>query len=362
MSRPARLYIDPPYHGESLSSVVSRAAQAYAVPYQRLIKELAAGESWPNRHNFDVDLNSPSSLEKNLSERVHGWISPTRSPWSIQGRKLAQRYRTAYCPLCFECDIAEKRTPYFRLSWASAWTTICWKHRSPLMEWKDPTGVHFRKLPESWIHGKFAKNGDVPAFHLQNLAITGAYFADSMGSFDSASLSDPDASTVLQVLWRLQSLVERPGAELFSNPSVNRSSDLEYRAFAVAHLGATQFSPRAEAPAACALYRAELAPLLSDKYDQMNYRTSPTSDLCIRNTSTVAWRRCYLWFAARTLATSSRYSSLITGRQRQTCEWPDWWGSELIPRLGEKTAQHVSKAAFQLNKSLSPPPKDETGA
>ena len=68
--------------------------------------------------------------------------------------------------------------------------------------------------PGSWIHGKFARSEDVPAFHIENRAVANQYFADNMRSFDRASLNDPDANTVLQLLWRLQCLLARPGEEM----------------------------------------------------------------------------------------------------------------------------------------------------
>ena len=355
MSTRGRLLIDPPYPGESLSSVVSRVAQTYAVSTYKLIDELVGSDPWSNRHRKDLDFDPPKSLEENLRMRVYGWTSPVRSSWSIHGKKILHTLRTAYCPLCFECDLVERRTPYFRLSWASAWTTICWKHRCPLMDWKDTSQKQYRKLPQKWIHGKFARSDDVPVFHLENRAVANEYFADNMRSFDRASLNDPDANTVLQLLWRLQCLLARPGEEMTDNPLPYRPSELQYRAYTVAHLGATQFAPQVESPAACAIYRVELSPLLSDSYDKMNVLTKPTSDRCIRNTSTVAWRRSYLWFAARTLATSRRFSRVMTGRERSECEWPDWWAT-FIPTLGEITAKHLRKETEQLIKLLGDPP------
>lgn len=361
MSTRGRLLIDPPYPGESLSSVVSRVAQTYAVSSYKLINELVAGDPWSNGHHKDLDFDPPKSLEANLRMRVHGWTSPVRSSWSIHGQKILHTLRTAYCPLCFESDLVERRTPYFRLSWASVWTTICWKHRCPLMDWKDTSQKQYRKLPQKWIYGKFARTDDVPEFHLENRAVANKCLADNMWSFDTTSLNDPDTNTVLQLLWRLQCLLAQPGEEMPGNPFAYRPSELQHRAYTVAHLGATQFAPRVEPPAACATYRAELSPLLSDSYDKMNFLTKPTSDRCIRNTSTVAWRRSYLWFAARTLATSRRFSRMMTGRERTQCEWPDWWAT-LIPTLGEITAMHVRKEAELLIEHLGEPAKSDPTA
>lgn len=353
MTKASRLHIDPPYAGESLSSVVSRVAQTYVINHSAFVKELTAGQYWRNAHTHDLDFDPPNSLESNLQLRVKGWTVPTRRGWSLHGHKIAPRFRTSYCPMCFEIDLMEGKTPYFRLSWASAWVTICWRHRCPLMDWQDCSGGQYRRLPDHWIHGKHAQRSHVPEFHLKNLATAHEHFADSMKSFDSEDLLSADTSTVLQLLWRAQNLLERPDNQAPNRIPSDLSRTLNWCASELFHMGSAQYDPMNEPPAALPIYREELAPLLSDAYDRMNSKTNPKYDRCIRNSSTLAWRRTYLWFGVRTLATSRRFSQMLTGRERPRQEWPDWWADELRPLWGTRTREAIAERERYLAQQLA---------
>lgn len=351
-----RLHIDPPYPGESMSSVVSRAAQTYAVRHSNLVNELLAGQRWPADITRDMDFNPPISLEKSLQLRVHGWNSPVKRTNYFHGRKLAPKFRTTYCPLCFEGDLQDGRTPYFRLSWASSWTTFCWIHRCPLMDWTVRSQVQYRKLPDCWVHGNHADSDEVPAFHLHNLDAARRFRAEDGDVLVDGNYEKADVRIVLQLLWRAQNLLERPGDEVDCEPQLNHDLHLLRYAFVLTQMGAAQFSPMHEHPAAHATYRPALSPFLSDVYDWMNITTNPSYDRCIRNTCMVAWRRTYLWFAVRTLATSRRFSLALTGRELSSCQWPSWWADELLTLLGPRTKEHFDTQARFIAPSLAERP------
>jgi hypothetical protein len=47
---------------------------------------------------------------------------------------------------------------------------------------------------------------------------------------------------------------------------------------------------------------------------------------------------------------------IMTGSQRNACEWPDWWAT-FIPKLGETTAQHIREEAKSMIEQLGQPPE-----
>lgn len=67
---------------------------------------------------------------------------------------IGQRARHAYCPLCFQEDLARGEVPYFRIDWARMLLTHCRSHRCPLFRWRACTLEGVRKIPHPWFMGQ----------------------------------------------------------------------------------------------------------------------------------------------------------------------------------------------------------------
>src|SRR3546814_13343948 len=77
---------------------------------------------------------------------------------------LAQRQRRAYCPTCFQEDLAAGRTPYFRNDWIPVLVTACWRHGTPLFDWEMVYSKGWRRWPKSWLYKTDNAAGDIPGF------------------------------------------------------------------------------------------------------------------------------------------------------------------------------------------------------
>src|SRR3546814_270976 len=92
------------------------------MPAPSLLKELLHGRNWSALERRDVDLAPSPALEQRLSEVVSDWRSPAEKHRGFMAWALAQRQRRAYCPTCFQEDLAAGRTPYFRNDWIRFWS------------------------------------------------------------------------------------------------------------------------------------------------------------------------------------------------------------------------------------------------
>lgn len=109
------------------------------------------GYGWDVKGRPDLDLNPPNVLQSRLAESVENWRSPVDEHQGFHGWVLAPRCRNAYCPLCFYQDLVKGRTPYFRMDWMAVFTSMCWEHGTPLMEWADVDCHGRRRLPRGWL-------------------------------------------------------------------------------------------------------------------------------------------------------------------------------------------------------------------
>lgn len=153
MTKKLRLYADSLYPGESLTSFLDRTSQIYRMPTKVLASEL--GYVRPkNGVKQDLDLDPPAQLLDFLAEVVPGWSGYDVSAGRFKAWVLTRENRTAYCLECFTEDLREGRTPYFRLDWAAAAVTSCWRHQVPLFNWDDITCLGTRRLPDPWLAKK----------------------------------------------------------------------------------------------------------------------------------------------------------------------------------------------------------------
>ncbi|MEG3791248.1 TniQ family protein [Lysobacter sp. CCNWLW3] len=160
------LRVDPPYEGESLSSVIGRAAQFYGTPLMALLADLGrpAGSSY---RTYDLDFRPHPLIESCIGDAVPNWRSPVDGHRGFHHWVLGSSHRTSYCVRCFEEDLALGRTPYFRLDWAPVLVTSCWKHRVPLFNWLDVSSGGMRRLPRAWVQQTEAEDA-APSFFLEH--------------------------------------------------------------------------------------------------------------------------------------------------------------------------------------------------
>lgn len=148
-----KLLIAKPQEGESVSSVLDRAASLYGTTRACLLSELryryaeAGDDSWSK----DIDVTPPSWLVTGLADqfdcnpedievlKLHG------SAWLLEPQN-----RDVYCDFCFGEDYREIGTVYFRKQWALSFLTHCPRHRMPLSHWTNfvpPTDHMGRGVP-----------------------------------------------------------------------------------------------------------------------------------------------------------------------------------------------------------------------
>lgn len=137
-----------PRHDESLSSFLDAVAQTFGIRRIALVRELSGGRA---RRGADLDAAEPTSLWLAAAERFGFSLEEILMRAVQEPYWLLPSYaRTAYCPLCFERDLARQRTPYFRRAWSYGLVTMCLKHRTALSEW--PARIDGQRiLPQEWI-------------------------------------------------------------------------------------------------------------------------------------------------------------------------------------------------------------------
>ncbi|MGA7438938.1 MAG: TniQ family protein [Luteibacter sp.] len=123
-----KLRIAPPGAGESLSSVVDRAAGLFNVARSNILRQLGcAGDP-------DLDIGSESVLG-GLSRAMSLSIEDLADICLTHGREqqfVRRVERFAYCPLCMADDVQSGSVPWFRLDWSRLWMTHCACHGTPL--------------------------------------------------------------------------------------------------------------------------------------------------------------------------------------------------------------------------------------
>ena len=355
-----RLRIDAPYPGESLSSFIGRAAQFYGMRVPSLLNQLMQGEKWTYGGRRDIDLNPPAALERRLAESVMNWRSPLIEHQGFHDLTLAPARRHSYCPTCFEEDLANGRTPYFRNDWMAIFVSTCWQHGTPLFSWEATDVAGWRRLPKAWLYQldsiDLAKAvAAAPSFfqhHRQQLE----HLQDEGKSEIDTGLT---LSSAFGCLSRLQHAVEKPSADplhwypLGQDPR-GRVRSLAHSILRGAARDLKDVKERPIASTACpreAKAWFEPAPLYAAKR-AWNYTTDG-----LRQTKMLGWRRAYLLFVARTLAGSTRFGPLISGPQ-QTLPWRTWWDHDVLPLLGPRQRETLiwmaESCGREFDESLPP--------
>jgi hypothetical protein len=147
-SRPSRLIrvsISGPAPGETLSSLLDRAASFWGMDRSEMTAALTHGKG-----GGDPDAPSPAALhalamatgfpphelDEHTTRNVHGLLH-----WE---------QRIAYCPRCWAEDVRRGGVPYFRQTWAYCAELACDFHGCLLYAWgKDMHGCRC-PLPVPW--------------------------------------------------------------------------------------------------------------------------------------------------------------------------------------------------------------------
>lgn len=332
LHRALRLRIDSPYPGESISSVVERAAQFYGMPVPALMNQIMADEVWSSRSRRDLDMNPPRALERRLSECIPGWRVSSSDHAVFMKWTLAQRSRHAYCARCFEEDLAAGRTPYFRYDWIAAMTTFCWVHQAPIFDWEAVDCSGRRRLPKSWIYRLDHGRCEMPGFMRRHIALL-EWLKSDAGSVVIAG--DISLAGAMQSLWQLQCLIEKPSAAPMPErgPFQNDLDKFRHAAGLIVRFATRHEDRHREPPLACSARPEGLNAWFGPLPNCAQRREWKFSDQGIRQTGGVAWRRSYLLFTARTLAGCDRFRSLLDSLSSAPA-WRDWWMNSLRPTLG----------------------------
>ena len=329
--RALRLRVDPPYPGESMSSFLGRTAQFYAMPVPTLLADLMQGARWSCHGCRDVDLAPPAVLEQRLAESVKNWRSPLAGHVGFRNWTLAPASRRAYCPLCFDEDLAAGRTPYFRTDWIPALVTSCWIHETPLCEWADCDFAGRRRLPKEWLYEKGDASEAMPAFMQSDLmAVRQLGDSGTQSPEDGAGLK-----AVLSWLRRTQHLVEKRFDAPMPVGGRDRTVEDDMRSDlrCLVEVAARHQDRHREPPVADTAHPNQWPEWFGPLPDSARRREWKFSDSGIRQTGCVRWRRSYLFFAVRTLAGTERYRPLIAGAASEVPTWTAWW-DDLREQLG----------------------------
>lgn len=141
-----RLHIAPPGAGESLSSVVDRAAGLFNVSRLNLTAQLGrAHVGDPDFAPYDFLVCLADAMDIPL-ERLES-LCPARTR-EMQLVRWIDRH--AYCPLCMAEDLSQGLVPWFRLDWGRLWMTHCARHGTPLAKWGRVSRVGQRMIPHAF--------------------------------------------------------------------------------------------------------------------------------------------------------------------------------------------------------------------
>jgi hypothetical protein len=282
--------------GESLSSFIERGANFYAIPPVNLLRQLE-GHRLRGHRRPDLDFSPPPELLRRLEDYVPDWNwDPSEHKGFLQWY-LKPAARSAYCVRCFEEDLAAGHSPYFRVDWAAAAVTSCWKHDVPLSHWRQVDSEGHRRLPRQWAHQLDPNQAD-------------AAFAEAQRQVEvyeeQRTRSYPTGGVIwaLQCLRMLQLAIEKPSREPLLTVAQRVTAVEKYRAFiysVIRHTAIYWASLRVGSLRAV-LVDASFEPWFEPPAVKPPRSPDGFADLAISTAKNPAWRRAYLWYAAVMLA------------------------------------------------------------
>lgn len=320
-----RLRVDPPYPGEALTSFLGRAAQTYGVPLSDLLRQLTQ-QSLSKGGRRDLDRWPSNALLGALSDAVPGWSFSPEGLGGFRSWVLSPTARHTYCPTCFVEDLAAQRVPYFRQDWMAVLTTTCWEHGTPLYQWRwIKSGL--RTLPKAWMFQAAFGVETYPAFFQADLAGLQNLREASANTSDAG----PELLQALNLLHRLQQLLEKPAAQMMPAyveiPNIEWSLQNSVRRLC---LLATSFSGNRRV---CPMAAALRPPMFGDWFGapppSLRPRQYEYREFALRIAGDVAWRRTYLWFVARTLAGCQPFADSLFQEFQPWEPWEAWWARDV---------------------------------
>jgi len=283
-----------------MSSFLGRAAQYYAMHPRVLLSTLMDGSKWTGAGRPDVDLRPPEVLQDRLASAVRGWRSPLEGWSGFVSWVLAPSERRAYCPACFQEDLAIGRTPYFRLDWAPVLVTACWTHNTPLFSWEAVDSTGARTLPKEWIYRLDNCGSVVPEFMRRHL--------EALKTLSSARDSAEDARSALKVIRGVQALVEKSSDTAMNGIGYRRSPMDCFRwDFSVVVEQSARFRAGSRsAPLADIARPRNWSEWFGPIPLTARRRTEAFAAFGLRQTGCVRWRRTLKFFAIQVLRAASR--------------------------------------------------------
>lgn len=172
-----RWWIRAPVAGESLRSVLCRAAALYKCSPRNLWYELNDSDTRPAG-----DVDSPSCFALRRMAAALGIPASQLfahrqqdTPWL-----LAPNARDVYCPICWNEDLARGDPNSIRCDWSRLLRTTCLLHNCPL-----------RLAPENWFTSSLGSTLQMPQFSELEKRIL--YLVESFGQALERSLMSGDA-------------------------------------------------------------------------------------------------------------------------------------------------------------------------
>lgn len=189
-----KLVIPLPRHDETITSVLDRAACAYATTREDFAEELVgrASRSPVSLAGTDLDTRPPRHLAEALAQALGvstDRIMRLRIPASAW--LLDPSARTAYCPSCFAEDSRAAGSVYMRRAWAYSFMTHCPRHKRPLVASVQPR----------WRHGE-GLTRDLSADPVMGDAGLGRLIQPNWGQYSAATRTEwARLAPPIHILW-----------------------------------------------------------------------------------------------------------------------------------------------------------------
>lgn len=287
----------PPMPGESLSSFIERGANFYAISPLNLLRQLEDARLRGHRRP-DFDFSPPPELLRRLEDYVPDWSWDSHEHKGFLQWYLKPIARSGYCVRCFEEDLAAGHSPYFRLDWAAAAVTSCWKHDVPLSHWHQVDSHGFRRLPRQWArHPSFSQTYAEGFTEAQRQV---AVYEEQR----THSHSPGGVLWALQCLRALQLAIEKPSREPLLAATQRVTAVEKYRAFiysVIRHTAIYWASLRVGSLRAVSV-DASFDPWFEPPAVKPPRSPEGFADMAITTASNPAWRRAYFWYASVMLA------------------------------------------------------------
>lgn len=323
------IYCDQPHGDESLSSWLDRNIQRYGLNRHKL----AVALGFSPRVAWDYDAfdfwEMRSALFSSLGIKWND-VRPFATTLPEREWTLHSRYRDSYCPRCFEEDLKENRTPYFRKAWSHLLLTHCDKHRSPLFRWMRSDDHGTRVLPKEWLKATNFKRytclyTSYPWVASEELTKK----LEEIAAFENELKKDRHSNEVWQTLVNFETACARYSPYANNPSAVGALHNDMGRVCRVLTLVLERFYHRSEKR----MIANELCPFFFStdyiSFNSENVRQSSQRSRAWQNTVRPLWdissRRAALWCVAHTLSSLSPKTKLRNGKYSSAGASMGWY-------------------------------------